>query len=271
MDIEKAQQFLNEISLFAGNTIIMNGFQADTTSVRYKSKTDLVTNIDNEAEEYLISRINDTFPGCDILAEESGLNESGNEYIWIVDPLDGTNNFAHGIPHFSVTIGLYSRSAQEVLAGTVYNPVLNELFCAVKGKGAFLNGKKIDVSKTSELGISVIATGFAYDKGNSEINNLRQFNAVLPNLQGIRRFGSAALDLAHTACGRLDGYWEAMINAWDISAGVLIVEEAGGSVSDYSGERIDIFKNEIIATNGLIHNELQCLIQDNTDCYPNSL
>ncbi len=271
MDINKALQFMEEICLYAGNTIIMNGFYSDTTNVQYKSKTDLVTNIDHDAENYLIERINETFPACDIIAEESGYNESGADLLWIIDPLDGTNNFAHGIPHFSVTVGLYSRSQNSVLAGCVYNPVLNELFSALKGKGAYKNGKRITVSDTKDIAVSVLATGFAYDKGNYEINNLKQFNAVLPNLQGIRRFGSAALDLAHTACGRLDGYWEAMINAWDISAGVLLIKEAGGSVTDYMGNDIDIFKNEIIATNGHIHNELQCLIRENTGCFPNSL
>jgi myo-inositol-1(or 4)-monophosphatase len=271
MDIEKAVSVMSEISCYAGNNIIIPGFNSDTTTIEYKSKTDMVTSIDKETEKYLLKRLEESFSGCDVIAEESGKVETGAEYVWIVDPLDGTNNFAHGIPHFSISIGLYSRKTNQVEAGIVYNPVLNELFSATNGGGAYLNGKKISVSSTEELGIALISTGFAYDKGNSDINNLTQFNGILPLLQGIRRLGSAALDLAYTACGRLDGYWEAMINSWDISAGVLIVEEAGGKVTDYSGNRMNIFEKELIASNGIIHHEFQCAVKENTNCFPNML
>ncbi|MFW6365735.1 MAG: inositol monophosphatase family protein [Spirochaetota bacterium] len=271
MDIGKAYRFMNEICCYAGNSIIMNGFRSDTTSVHYKSRTDLVTSIDNEAEAYILKRIRESFPDSDIIAEESGVNSTGSGFVWIIDPLDGTNNFAHGLPHFCVSIGLYSRERREVIAGCVYNPVLSELFSAMKGEGAYLNRRKIAVSDTRELGVSIVATGFAYDKENSDVNNLRQFNGVLPRTQGVRRFGSAALDLAYTACGRLDGYWEAMIHSWDVSAGALLVCEAGGKVTDYSGYPVDIFRNEIIATNGHIHEKLQCVVRDNTGCFPNTL
>ena len=257
---------LNEIIEFArtvareAGAIQLHGFRSGDTVISYKSRTDLVTNIDRESEKHICARINERFPEHSIIAEEGGGSDLGGDFLWYIDPLDATNNFAHGIPFFCVSLGIYSRAKGSVVAGVVFDPVHDELFTAKRGCGAYCNGERVKVSPTGDIGISLLATGFPYDKENSEKNNLKQFSAMLPKVQGIRRIGSAALDLCYVACGRLDGFWEPMLKPWDTAAGSLIVEEAGGRVSRYDGGRYDPEFPQIIASNGLIHESMTSLL-----------
>lgn len=236
--------------------ILMSGFRSESTTVSYKSRTDLVTNIDNESEEYIVSAIRQRFSGHSIVAEEGRGIETGSEFIWYVDPLDATNNFAHGIPFFCVSIGVYSRTEKRVVCGAVYDPCHDEMFHAVKGKGAFCNGSGISVSGIADLGIALLATGFPYAKDDMDKNNLKEFCRFLPGIQCIRRLGSAALDLCYVASGRIDGFWEPMLKPWDTAAGSLIVQEAGGTVTKYNGSEYDPLYPQILASNGLLHRKM---------------
>lgn len=244
-----------DISLEAG-AILMRGFRSHHTTVSYKSRTDMVTNMDGESERFICGEIWKRFPGHAIIAEEGSGRDSGGEYLWYVDPLDATNNYAHGIPFFCVSIAALSRSSGEIVCGAVYDPCHDELFHAVLKGGAYLNGKAVKVSDTSDPGIALFATGFPYAKSDMEHNNLKELNSILPGIQCIRRLGSAALDLCYTACGRIDGYWEPMLKPWDTAAGSLILTEAGGRVSRYDGGPFDPEYPEIAATNGKLHDYL---------------
>jgi myo-inositol-1(or 4)-monophosphatase len=259
--------FAREISGEAG-TILLKGFRSAKTVISYKSRTDLVTDADRASEKHLVERISKRFPDHDIIAEEGSRKEAAGDFIWYVDPLDGTNNYAHGLPFFCVSIGVYSVKLKQVVAGVVYNPYLEELFTAVRGGGAFLNDKPIRVSMLDDIGVSLVATGFPYDKATSENNNLKEFNRIILRIQGIRRMGSAAIDLSYVACGRIDGYWEGKLKSWDMAAGSLIVEEAGGRVSTYKGSPFNPEFPEIVATNGAIHNQLISLLTE--DCIQNN-
>jgi myo-inositol-1(or 4)-monophosphatase len=256
---DRIVSFSSEIAYEAGK-ILLGGFRSRDTEVSYKSRTDLVTNIDRESEEYLYNSIRRKFPGHTVIAEEGSRHDTGKDYIWYVDPLDATNNFAHGIPYFCISIGVFSIELKRVITGVVYDPFHDELFGTAYGSGSTLNGNEISVSETGELGISVVATGFPYDRETHAKNNLIQFNKVMPAVQGIRRLGSAALDLCYVSCGRFDGYWEPMLRPWDMAAGSLIVEEAGGRVTRYNGETFDPEFPEIAASNGKIHDELLGLL-----------
>lgn len=255
MEYDKITSTAISICKTAGQ-ILLEGYYRSDITINYKSRTNLVTNIDYESEQCIVENIKTHFPGHDIIAEEGSINKANSHYIWYVDPLDATNNFAHKIPLFCVTIALYSREVNSTVVGVVYEPLRDECFYAWKGGGAYLNAKRIYVSQIQDIGISVIATGFPYKKDDPDVNNLKQFNNVLPHVQGIRRMGSAAIDLSYVACGRFDGYWEPMLYPWDMAAGALIVEEAGGMVTKYNGERFDPEYPEICATNGLIHTQL---------------
>jgi myo-inositol-1(or 4)-monophosphatase len=178
---------------------------------------------------------------------------------WLIDPLDGTTSYSHGLPHFSVSIALEIEG--EIEAGVVFNPCLNECFSAIKGMGAHLNGQRIKVSKTKELNRSLLATGFPYDRVESPQNNLDHFNAFILKIHGIRRMGSAALDLCYTAAGRFDGYWEMKLSPWDSAAGLVIVKEAGGTVTGFGGGAYTIYDNEILASNGHIHDKMIEVLQ----------
>ncbi|OHD64898.1 MAG: hypothetical protein A2176_04660 [Spirochaetes bacterium RBG_13_51_14] len=252
-------EFARELSIEAGK-ILLRGFRSSKTIVSYKSNTNLVTDADRASEDFLVSQISERFPQHAIIAEEGSRKDAPGGYIWYVDPLDGTNNFAHGLPFFCVSLGIYSIQLKRVVVGVVYNPFLNEMFTAIRGSGAFLNGERIRVSSLDDIGISIVATGFPYDKAVSENNNLKEFNRILPKIQGIRRMGSAAIDLSYVACGRLDGYWEGKLQPWDIAAGSLIVEEAGGRVSRYDGGEFRLDYPEIAASNGRIHDQLIALL-----------
>ncbi len=222
--------------------------------IEYKGVLNLVTEMDKKAEALIISEIRKAFPSHSILTEESGKHAGEEGYRWIIDPLDGTTNYAHGLPFFCVSIGFEAWG--QVTHGVVYNPMLNELFYAQKGKGAYLNGKKITVSKIDNLNSSLLATGFPYDIRSSKNNNLVHFKKFALKAQAIRRAGSAALDLCYAACGRFDGFWEIKLKPWDTAAACLMVEEAGGRVTDFSGGPFDMDKPECLASNRLIHEEM---------------
>ena len=223
-------------------------------SVSYKGVVNLVTEADLEAEELIVSRIRKAFPTHTILAEEKHKDTRVGEFCWIIDPLDGTTNYAHGFPVFSVSIGL--EISGKVEWGVIYNPVLAELYTARRGAGAFCNGAAIHVSSVESLGASLLATGFPYDIQTSPANNLDNFCAFAQRSQGVRRCGSAALDFCAVAAGRFDGFWELKLNPWDCAAGYLMVEEAGGTVTDFHGQPPSIYAGEFIASNGLIHQQI---------------
>lgn len=213
---------------------------------------DLVTEVDRACEALIVDALQRERPGDSILAEEGGATEGQeSEWLWIVDPLDGTTNFAHGYPGFCVSIGVERAGARSV--GVVYDPLRDELFHAERGAGAYRNGVPIRVSQEAQLGRAMLATGFAYDLRRSRDDNLDHFAALLKRTQALRRGGSAAMDLCYVACGRLDGYWELKLHPWDVAAGILIVEEAGGRVSDCGGGPPPRSGREIVATNGRIH------------------
>lgn len=242
---------------FAAGHIIQNRFQG-SFSVEHKSGVNnLVTEVDKLAETAIIEVIHAAYPDHTVLSEEAGLLEKQSDYEWFVDPLDGTVNFAHGIPLCCVSIGL--RYKNELLVGVVYSPMMNEFFAAQKGKGATLNGKKISVSAKEDFSRACLVTGFPYELPADELP-LKVFNAAVRKGLPVRRLGSAAIDLCWVAAGRFDGFWEYNLNPWDIAAGYLIVQEAGGKVSDFSGNDADVLRKETIATNGLIHEDLRQLI-----------
>jgi myo-inositol-1(or 4)-monophosphatase len=223
-------------------------------TINYKGEINLVTEADKISEEMITSKINTLFPDHDILAEEFTDKESGSDFRWIIDPLDGTTNYAHGYPYFCISLAL--ERLNTVILGIVYDPMLDEMFVAEKGKGAFLNGREIHVSNTHNIIKSLLATGFPYDIRNDSDNNLNYFNAMILKAQAIRRAGSAALDLAYVAAGRFDGYWELKLNPWDIAAGWLLAEEAGGIVTDMGGGHYYLESSSILASNGRIHKEM---------------
>ncbi len=225
-----------------------------SSEIFYKGTVDLVTNFDTRAQRMIIDHISSRFPDHDYLAEEGLSQKKGAEFRWIIDPLDGTTNYAHSFPVFTVSIALERNG--EVILGLVYDPMREEMFSAVKGEGAFLNKKGIKVSAVDDLNKSLLATGFPYDIRTSEVNNIAHFNNFLTRAQGIRRCGSAAMDLCYVACGRFDGFWELKLSPWDMAAGALIVQEAGGRISDFRNEEFTIFGSEILASNGLIHQKI---------------
>jgi myo-inositol-1(or 4)-monophosphatase len=221
---------------------------------RKKEEINLVTEIDKESEKKIVEFIKSKFPHHSILAEEGGEAKSDSSYKWIIDPLDGTTNYTHSFPVFCVSIALEYKG--EVILGVIYDPNFDELFWAEKGKGAFLNGKKISVSKTDKLIKSMLATGFPYNIRENPDNCIEHFVNFLMEAQAIRRLGSAALDLAYVACGRLDGFWEVNLNPWDVAAGKIIVEEAGGKITDFYGNKFSIYTKGVVASNGLIHEQM---------------
>ena len=221
--------------------------------IEYKGDADLVTEADRSSEKLILERIRAHWPSHEVVGEEGARIETGSDYRWYVDPLDGTTNFAHGFPVFCVSLGLAFRDRRE--AAVVYDPTRDELFAAERSRGAFLNGRKIEVSKTPKLAQSLIATGFPSHKRH-ENPNIYFYHQLTLRTHGVRRAGSAALDLASVACGRFDGFWEFNLNAWDTAAGILLVEEAGGKVTGLQGRELSITDREVVATNGLIHSEL---------------
>lgn len=218
--------------------------------ITYKRKSDIVTEVDRQSEALIIERIRSHFPDHAIVAEEGGGKDTGSDYCWYVDPLDGTTNFAHGFPVYCVTLALAYRD--EVIAGVVYDPNREELYAAESGAGAYLNDQRITVSQTTDLAESLLGTGFPPFASNHDLN--LQFFFKLTHLShGIRRAGAAALDLCSVAVGRFEGFWELKLNPWDKAAGALLVMEAGGRVTDLAGGPFSLHRDEIFASNGLIH------------------
>lgn len=224
-----------------------------------KGAFDLVTAADRESEQLIVKRLQQEFPKHGIVAEEGGRAEMHSEFRWYVDPLDGTTNFAHGFPMWNVTLGVARN--HEVIAGVIFDPLNDELFAAERGAGARLNGARIQVSRAGTLNESLVATGFPSRRRHRDVN-IHFYYQVAMLTHGVRRGGSAALDLAYTACGRLDGFWEFGLNPWDMAAGTLLVEEAGGSVSGMRSEPLDLYGEYLLADNGLIHEETLRLFAD---------
>jgi myo-inositol-1(or 4)-monophosphatase len=233
---------------------VLRDYYRNGVTVKYKSEIDLVTEADHASEALILKRIRSAYPDCAILSEESGASANVSAAVWIADPLDGTTNFAHGLPIFSVTLALVVDSVIEV--GVTYDPIYDELYTAQRGQGAYLNGKRLHVSATPTLDKALLVTGFPYDRRTNPNNNIKQFTDFSLRAQGVLRLGSAALDLAAVAAGRLDGYWEFKINPWDIAAGCLLVTEADGQVTAPDGSPLDLFARKIVASNGLIQNEM---------------
>lgn len=231
--------------------------------VSFKSEVNLVTAVDRQAEALIVGILHDAFPGHGIIAEESPVRESRDRHRWYVDPLDGTTNFAHGYPHFAVSIAL--AHDDELLLGLVYDPIREETFTALRGGGARLNGAPIGVSEVKEFGRSLLATGFPYDRRQAPEFYLAFWEEALRRTQCVRRSGSAALDLCYVASGRLDAFWEWKLHPWDTAAGRLVVEEAGGRVSDFTGNAHRLEGEETAASNGHLHTDLLRLIGDVRD------
>jgi myo-inositol-1(or 4)-monophosphatase len=252
------QSFLPAMSAIAreAGALLMTYFNQGL-KIEYKGDADLVTAADRASEKLIRERISAQFPGHDVLGEEQGLNDQGSDYRWYVDPLDGTTNFAHGYPVFCVSMGLEHRSGSVAkrVAAVVYDPTRDELFSAEQGSGAQLNGKPIHVSKATQLRECLVATGFPSHKRHKN-PNIHFYHQITLRTHGVRRAGSAALDLCNVASGRFDGFWEFNLNPWDTAAGVLIVEEAGGKVSRFDGSAFRIDSSETLASNGLVHDAL---------------
>ena len=236
----------------AAGEVLRNGF-GQHQEVKYKGEVDLVTKADENAEQTIKEILQETFPHYGMLAEESGSLEGEGDTRWIVDPLDGTTNYAHGVPVFCTSIALEKDS--EVVLGVVHDPVANEIYAAERGSGATLNGEPILVSNTDKPIRALLATGFPYDRNEVPVA-LEIFGQFALRTQSMRRLGSAALDLCYVAAGRLDGYYERGIKVWDIAAGVLILREAGGKVTDYLGHELDLERGEVVASNGPLHPDL---------------
>ncbi|MFH1017786.1 MAG: inositol monophosphatase family protein [Pseudomonadota bacterium] len=236
---------------------ILTRFYETGLTARHKGEVDLVTKADLESQKAIVGVLSKAFPDHAILAEEEkfGHDRSLEGPIWVIDPLDGTTNYAHGFPMFGVSIAY--RDGGETQFGLVYHPLLKELFTAHRGKGARLNGRKIAVSRTDQVHLSLLATGFPYNRRTSPENNLNLFCYFEMAAQCVRRAGAAVLDLANLSCGRFDGFWEPNLAPWDIAAGSLLVEEAGGKVTDFSGNPItDLRCGEMVASNGRLHDRL---------------
>ncbi|MFQ5729344.1 MAG: inositol monophosphatase family protein [Waddliaceae bacterium] len=257
MDDKQLKNFLHtatEIALESGK--VLEKYWGKLTNIQAKRFTwDLVTEADKESEKVILSLLNKSFPSHEILAEESGLVEAKeSDFLWVVDPLDGTTNYTHQYPMVCVSIALLHQSKPVV--GVVYNPILKELFQTAKEMGNTLNGQQIHVSEVTTLSQGLLATGFAYDRRETSDNNYAEFCHLTHHSQGVRRSGSAALDLAYVAAGRLDGFWERGLKPWDMAAGAILIEEAGGKISSYTGGPFDLESGRILASNNLLHDEL---------------
>ena len=254
MSAEQASEFVSAIEPIAREAgELLMGYFARRVAIEYKGDADLVTAADRASEALIIDRLQARFPRHDVMGEEGARRETGSEYKWYVDPLDGTTNFAHGFPVFCISMGLEHKG--QLIAGVVYDPTRGEMFAAEKGGGAYLNQRRIHVSKTAKLPESLLATGFPSHKRHKN-PNIHFYHQITLRSHGVRRAGSAALDLACVASGRFDGFWEFNLNPWDLAAGVLLVEEAGGQVTGFQGQPFRVADRDVLATNGLIHADL---------------
>ena len=231
--------------------VLRSGF-GKNFSIEYKTNVaNLVTEYDKKSEKIIIDFIKKEFPAHSVLAEESGMHDSASEYLWVIDPLDGTTNFAHGLPIFSVSIGVQKNG--EMICGVVYDVMRDAMYSAEKGSGAHCNGRKLSVSTNDDLHKSVLVTGFPYNVHENPDFAYERFTAFLRVARAVRRLGSAAIDMCYVAEGVFDGFWEVSLNAWDMAAGMIIVEEAGGVITDFSGNPTDIFGKQILTSNGNVH------------------
>jgi len=236
----------------SGSVLMAN--LGNVNSVSLKAKNDLVTEVDFLSEKLIVDLIKSNHPDHSILAEEGGESDDVSEYRWLIDPIDGTMNYAHSYPFFSVSIALEYKG--EIILGVVYDPVKKEMFSAESGKGACLNGKFIAPSRTYNLEDGLLATGILQTDENIVEANLVNFCNFMRDARGVRRDGSAALDLCYVACGRYDGFWELGLNPWDTAAGAFIVKESSGKVTNLTGGNFTVYKGEIVASNGLIHDQM---------------
>ena len=261
-----ANEFLSAACAVAreAGEILSAGF-GSAGQIEFKGTVDLVTKYDHESEAHILGRLRDLYPQHAIRAEESGLAVSREEspFEWLGDPLDGTTNFAHGFPFFAVSIALLE--AGRPIVAAVFDPVRDELFAAIVGASATLNGAPIRVSGTDQLDRALLATGFPYDVRTHPRNNMTEFNRMALRTQGIRRAGAAALDLCYTACGRLDGFWELRLHPWDVAAGGLIVQAAGGKVTDIENGDEWLSGISVVASNGRVHTELLATLPAESD------
>lgn len=248
MNLDHYLMIATETAQYAGKYVAQ--MAGKVSRVHYKSTTDIVTEVDLHSEKMIIERIRHAFPDHAMLTEEAGVMDTTSPFKWVIDPLDGTVNFSHGFPCYCISIALEYNG--EVIVGVVNDVTRNELFYATKGGGAFLNNNPIHVSGVMELEKSLLATGFPYDV-RTNMANLKHFQNFLLVTQAIRRPGSAAIDLCCVACGRFDGFWEDGLHAWDMAAGNLIVQEAGGMVTDMNGSPHDLYSGRVLANNGLLH------------------
>lgn len=255
-DPTEIMKFMKDLASEAG-VIVASYFQG-CFEVQSKDEApngiDIVTDADKASERFIMDKIRKSFPTHDILTEETETEITGSKFLWIVDPLDGTVNFSHSYPHFGVSIGFMEDNI--IKAGVVFDPIRQEMFWAYRCGGAFLNEDAIRVTQSDNLYRSIVGTGFPYDKAKSTVNNIKEFCQVTPKVQGVRRSGSAALDLAWVACGRLDGFWELKLKPWDFMAGTILAQEAGGKVTDRYGGSMELRSPSIVATNTFIHDDL---------------
>jgi myo-inositol-1(or 4)-monophosphatase len=244
----------------AGSIITRASFDVDKLTVHRKQQNDFVTEVDRAAEDAIIAVLREAYPDHGFLAEESGYRDKEAEYLWIIDPLDGTTNFLHGVPQYCVSIGLMHKGS--LAQAVVYDPNRNELFTATKGVGAYLNDRRIRVSKTDKIEDSLVGTGFPFREQVNLDDYLRMLKNVMKTCSGVRRPGAAALDLAWVACGRMDGFWEIGLAPWDMAAGALLVREAGGLVGDLAGEDRYMDSGRILASNGKLFAAYMKLLHD---------
>jgi myo-inositol-1(or 4)-monophosphatase len=247
------EKILIEIVSKAGQ-IFHQGWRKKGLKVHLKGEINPVTEIDKEVELYILENLTKAFPGYGILSEECGKIESSEGARWIIDPLDGTTNYIKGYPFVAISVAL--EKEEDLVLGLVHNPILNEMYLGKKGQGATCNGKPIHISEENALSASVLASGFPYDAWDNPDNNLFQWNSFLTHCRSLRCDGSAALDLCRVASGQLDGYWEKGISPWDIAAGIVVVREAGGMVTDYSGNNDYFLRGEVIAANPVLHKQM---------------
>ena len=268
IELEDITKIAVEAAQLGGS--ILTDFAKKGFEIQKKSEINLVTEADLASEKAVVGVISKAFPSHQILAEEKGLHTTHESpYKWIIDPLDGTTNFAHGFPLYNVSIGVEYEGT--VLVGVVLDPTRNELFVAKKEQGSTLNNTPIHVSTSQKLSNALLVTGFAYDVQTVADNNLKEFCAFSLRTRGMRRTGTAAIDLCYIACGRFDGFWELKLNPWDTAAGKLIVEEAGGKITNYKSEPYSIYGQDIIASNGLIHEEMVGVLKEIRKIYPTML
>jgi myo-inositol-1(or 4)-monophosphatase len=251
-ELKKLLKFAQKTAIGAGKILAYKAHRHN--EIYFKGEVNLVTAADLASEKYIIDNIKKNYPGYSLLTEEKRPSDKDSEFRWIVDPLDGTTNYAHHFPFYCVSIALEFRG--EIILGVVYDPERKELFYAYRNGGAFLDKRRIKVTGEKKLVNSLLATGFPYDIGVSQEDNLKNYTRFAKVSRGIRRAGSAALDLCYVACGRFDGFWELKLSPWDTAAGKIILEEAGGRVTDFWGKKYSVYGKYIIASNGHIHGQM---------------